>query len=131
MKNMISLLVCALLFQLTWAQSPRGNANFQNRSAEEIADLQTQTLKDSLSLTEEQLPKIKAVNLKYAQKMKGIWESDAEQMTKFQDMQVLQTNREYELKKLLTKDQAKIFVKMQERMRARRQEQMQKREQKN
>jgi Spy/CpxP family protein refolding chaperone len=131
MKNTWFIILFLGIVQLGLAQNPRGNANFQNRTADEIADQQTQTMKDSLSLSEEQIPKIRAVNLKYAQKMKDIWASDSDQMTKFQDMQVSQTNREYELKKLLTKEQAKVFVKMQERMRARMQERMQNRERKN
>jgi Spy/CpxP family protein refolding chaperone len=120
-KIAFTLFIYLIINNLAIAQNP----NFQNRSAEEIAERQTKIMKDSLNLTEEQLPKVKAINLKYAEKMKELMSSEADQLTKMQDFQVLQSNREYEMKKVLTKDQGKLFTAMQERQRARMRERRQ------
>lgn len=113
--------IIAFVFQVYQAQAQ--GRNMQNINPEEMAKRQTAMLKDSLSLSEEQTTKIDAIHLKYAEKMKKIAESDAEQMEKFQEFQVLRTNQDFEIKKVLDKEQAKKFQAMREAQRARRQRQ--------
>jgi exoribonuclease R len=89
---------------------------------EEIAKRQTQMMKDSLQLDEKQLAKVDAINLEYAKKMMELREKDLPQAERMQEFQVMQTNKDYEIKKCLNKEQAKRYQKIQEAMRARRQE---------
>ena len=89
---------------------------------EEMAKRQTQMMKDSLQLDEKQIKKVEAINLEYAQKARKLIDSEVPQGEKMQEFQLQQTNKDYEIKKCLTKDQAKRYQKMQEAMRLRRQE---------
>ena len=115
--------------QIAFAQNDsvrreRRDNPMRNMTAEQIAKFQTKVLKDSLNLTAEQEPKIDAIHLKYAQKMKEVQDSDMERMEKFQEMRTSREDQDFELKKALTKEQLKKFQAMREaqaqRMRERR-----------
>jgi hypothetical protein len=95
---------------------------------EEMAKRQTQMMKDSLQLDEKQIAKVEAINLEYAQKMRKLMESEVPQGEKMQEFQLMQTNKDYEIKKCLNKEQAKRYQKMQEAIRLRRQERRKERE---
>ncbi len=89
---------------------------------EEMAKRQTKMMKDSLQLDEKQMVKVEAINLEYAKKTTKVLESELERAEKMQEVQLINTNKDYEIKKCLTKEQAKRYQKMQEAIRARRQE---------
>lgn len=95
---------------------------------EEMAKRQTQMMKDSLQLDEKQIAKVEAINLEYSQKMRKLMESEVPQGEKMQELQLMQTNKDYEIKKCLNKEQAKRYQKMQEAIRLRRQERRKERE---
>ena len=119
----IGLLFTALLFSMgiAWAQ---GGRERENITPEDMANRQTQMMKDSLQLDEKQATKVAAINLEYAKKILKVRDSELERAEKMQEIQVLNTNKEYEIKKCLTKEQAKRYQKMVEAMRAKRQERM-------
>lgn len=119
----ILYLTCFILLIFQSYQAKAQGRNMQNLNPEEMAKRQTQMLKDSLNLSEEQITKVDAIHLKYAEKMKKVADSEGEQMEKFQEFQVLRTNQDFEIKKILDKEQAKKFQAMREAQRARRQRQ--------
>jgi hypothetical protein len=91
-------------------------ANAQPPSAEEMAKRQTEEMKANLNLTADQLTKVEAINLKYANKMSEMFAggppSDFEEMrTKMQENQKA---KRVELEKVLNADQLKKYDQMQE-----------------
>jgi Spy/CpxP family protein refolding chaperone len=123
------LLLFVLLFMVGTMElkAQQDSARFRNRnvSAEEMAQRQDKWMQDSLNLTAEQLPKVSALNLEYSQKLKKVMDSEMERMEKFQEFQVLQQNKDYEIKKVLNKEQFKKYQKIQEAMRQRMRERRQ------
>ncbi len=114
----VSFVLLALLAtQLVYAQ--RGD---RDMDPEARAERQTESMKERLSLTDDQLPIIKSINLKYAQKMKeardgaeGDWESMRG------TMKALNEQKKVELKAVLTEEQFKALEAWEEERRTNRQ----------
>jgi periplasmic protein CpxP/Spy len=91
----------------------------QPPSPEEMAKMETDAMKTELKLTADQLPKVEAINLKYAQKMGEIFSQgpggDFAEIQK--KMQELETLKKAEFSKLLTADQLKKYDTMMEERR--------------
>lgn len=94
----------------------RGNATPDDR-----AKRQTEMMKESLSLTAAQEPKVAAINLKYAKKMEEVRKvSDTAVQRK--SARDLNKQKEGELKGVLTAEQFKSYLKQVEELKARRRE---------
>jgi periplasmic protein CpxP/Spy len=119
MKKLLLMFCLGVVLALpAFAQRP----DREKMTPEEVAKRQTQMMKDSLQLDEKQIAKVDAINLEYAKKMMELREKDVPQAERMQEFQVMQTNKDYEIKKCLNKEQAKRYQKIQEAMRARRQD---------
>jgi hypothetical protein len=92
----------------------RGNATPEDR-----ANRQTEMMKENLSLTAAQEPKVSAINLKYAKKMEEV-RKVADTAAQRKSAQNLNKQKEGELKAILTADQFKLYLKQVEEMKARR-----------
>jgi periplasmic protein CpxP/Spy len=83
----------------------------QPPSPEEMAKMETDAMKTELKLTADQLPKVEAINLKYAKKMGEMFEqgppADFTEMQK--KMQEMETQKKAEFSKLLNADQLKKY----------------------
>ena len=136
LKTLFSLMFL-FAFASTFAQTEPDKTKRQaqergrNLPPEDIAKRQTQALKDSIAIDEKQEAKIYAIHLEYAQKGKKVWESEISQLEKSQEMQLMNTNRIYEVRKCLTKEQAKRYQKIQDNMQALMQKRREKRETEN
>lgn len=117
-KTLFTAILLACLACTAQAQKPER----EMPKPEEMAKRQTKMMKDSLQLDEKQMVKVEAINLEYAKKTTKVLESELERAEKMQEVQLINTNKDYEIKKCLTKEQAKRYQKMQEAIRARRQE---------
>ena len=81
-----------------------------NMEPEELAERQTNQMKESLKLTDEQLPKVEALNLKYAKKMKAARDEAGEDREAMRNsMMEMVKEKDVELKKILTDDQWTTF----------------------
>jgi hypothetical protein len=91
----------------------------------ERATAQTAMMKAKLGLTDEQAAKISAINLKYAEKMDPIIKGSEGPLMKMKDARAVETQKEDELKALLSPDQFQKFQAAKEEMRERLFEQIQ------
>ncbi len=102
-SGMIAVLACFVSSNLS-AQMP---------SAEDIAKQQTEQMK-SLNLSADQLTKVEAINLKYAQKMSEMFSAgpggDFSEIQK--KMTEMNTQKRAELEKILSADQLKKYDEM-------------------
>jgi hypothetical protein len=87
----------------------------------ERAKQQTQQMKESLKLTDDQVPLVDSINLKYSLKADSLFKNrDNDRSAMMEKMKNIQTQKDAELQKVLTPDQFATYQKEQEAMRARR-----------
>lgn len=117
----LTVLILAMVTMMSTtsvAQGPGGGGR-GNATPEERAKRLTEMMKESLSLTTAQEPKVSAINLKYAKKMEDVRKiSDTAVQRK--TAQNLNKQKDGELKTVLTADQFKEYLKQVEEMKARR-----------
>jgi len=117
-KSRLLLSVCLAIigFQVN-AQQPGGGG----RTPEERATMLTEMMKEQLSLTSAQEPKVKAINLKYANKMQDVRKmTDTAAQRKLTES--LNKQKDGELKTVFTADQFKNYQKLMAEFKARRQQ---------
>jgi hypothetical protein len=85
-------------------------------TAESRATALTEKMKTQLSLTDDQVPQVQTINLKYAQKNQEIWAGTGGRFAKFKALKSSQKDKSKELKAVLDKDQYKKYEVMQQEM---------------
>lgn len=116
MKSMLKHLgITALLIgALAVAKAQDG----QMPSAEARAAKMTDWMKTNLNLTADQLGKVQALNLKYAQKMDSARNNTGDRQAKFAQMKSDNEARDTELKGILTDDQYKTYQEKKQEMKS-------------
>ncbi len=114
-------LIALILISVTsiYAQGNGPAMGRGNASPEDRAKHLTEMMKETLSLTAAQEPKVSAINLKYAKKMEDV-RKVADTAVQHKSMQNLNKQKDGELKAVLTADQFKSYLKQVEEMKARR-----------
>jgi len=118
---MVISLVTLLIFtgSAIFAQQHGGGGDGKKPTPEDRARRQTEMMKDNLNLTAAQEPKVAAINLKYAKKNDDA-RKIADTAVQRKTLQTINTQKDAELKGVLTADQFKIYLKFVEEMKARR-----------
>jgi Spy/CpxP family protein refolding chaperone len=106
MKSALLTLLLATVF--TAAQAQRGGG--PDKDPSDRAEHQTTKMTEKLGLSADQITKVKAINLKYAEKAKA--NRDADQAKNKDAREAMRTQHEAELSKVLTKDQAEKWKAM-------------------
>ena len=124
MQKMKSLMLLVLLsigaYLPIHAQQGQGG-RMRDMEPEEFAKTQTARMNESLTLTEEQLPKVEALNLVYAKKMKEVLDEMGDNREGMREkLRPMMKEKDTELKAILTDKQWATFLEI-------RQEQMQRR----
>lgn len=101
------------------AQKPGQKGDGGNASPEDRAKRLTLMMKDNLSLTAAQEPKVADINLKYAKKNEEI-RNIADTTARRKAFQSANKQKDAELKAILTAEQFKTYLKLAEEMKARR-----------
>lgn len=117
---MSALKILSLFFSLfligtntTFAQSKA--ANLSEEQKEEIK----KNLKEyatALHLSEGQKPKFEEITKKYAKQMIAVKDGGGRLMSKFKKIKSIRKNKDAEMKRLLSKDQYKVYLEKQEEM---------------
>jgi maltodextrin utilization protein YvdJ len=115
-----TLLILIVLTIISLGPSGYGQEKFDEfmteTSPDDRAQLQTDYMKESLSLTRDQETKIQEVNLKYAGKMQEAYEAPTKRQQKLKAMRAINVQKEAELKLILSPDQYVIYEKNKEAM---------------
>jgi uncharacterized membrane protein len=119
-NNMKSLKILSLFIALffisantTFAQSKTANLTYEQKE-ENKKNLEEYAA--ALSLSEEQQPKFEEITKKYAEQMKALKDNSGSRLSKYKKMKSIQINKNAEMKKLLSKDQYKVYLDKQEEM---------------
>jgi murein L,D-transpeptidase YcbB/YkuD len=111
------ILVFAIAGMGTLAYSQEKLNEFMTETTpEERAQMQTDYMKETLSLKEDQEAKVHGVNVKYAEKMQEAYEAPTKKQQKAQTMKRINSEKEAELKLLLSADQYATYEKNKEAM---------------
>ena len=89
----------------------------KNTTPEERATVQTAMMRTKLGLKEADVPKVAAINQKYAEKMNPIIKGTEGPLMKMREAKAIEQEKEAELKKVLSPDQFQKFLAMKEEMR--------------
>ena len=127
MKNLVySFASIIVLFSVlnhnVQAQQGRGvggGGGRYNMDAKEMAERQTNMMKDNLTLTEGQLPKMEKINMKYAEKMETARDNSSGDRTSMRStMMSILEDKDVELKTVLTTDQFNQLLEVRKKARA-------------
>jgi Spy/CpxP family protein refolding chaperone len=89
----------------------------KNTTPAERARMQTAMMKNKLRLTEAQVPRVAAINEKYAAKMEPILKGSSGPLERMRDARALQQEKEGDLKKVLSPEQFEKFLASKQEMR--------------
>jgi len=93
------------------AQTADSTRTPEGRAAELTRKMQT-----TLALTDDQVPQVQTINLKYAQKNQQIWSGADGRFAKVRALRSSQKDKDKEMKTILDKDQYKKYEEMQQQM---------------
>ena len=117
---MKTLKILSLLFALFLIGT---NTSFAQSKTADLTEEQKEELSknleayfDALNLTEEQKSEFEAITKKYAGQMKSLKDSGGSRFSKYRKMKSIRSNKNAEMKKLLSKDQYKVYLDKQEEM---------------
>lgn len=120
MKRIILLSMLAVFCQFTTLQNLYSQTKANNkvrRTPQEKADARVKRMTQDLSLTADQVPKVKAIILDRIQKMDALktkYASSADKKEMHQKMKTIRDQKESELKAVLTPEQYAKHVQMKE-----------------
>ena len=115
MKQKISLIIIGfLLTTLSFAQPPQGDRQF---NMEEMVKRQTKEMVDSLGLNDKQAEDVAAINKKYSEKMRTLFQEsrDGDRAAMREKMMSMRTDKNAELEKILTPEQFKKYQEMEKK----------------
>jgi hypothetical protein len=110
-----SLLAAGLL--VAGGASAQGPDKLAGTTPEQRAGAQTAFMKAKLDLSAEQIPKVEAINLKYAQQMQPILESSERPLAKMGETRRVQQAKDAELQRLLSPEQYANYLAAKDEMR--------------
>jgi len=118
---MKSLKVLSVIFALFLIGT---NTTFAQSRANDLSEEQKEGIKknleeyaSALDLSEDQRPKFEEITKRYAKQMIAVKDSGGRRMSKYKKVKSIRKNKDAEMKKLLSKDQYKVYLKKQEEMR--------------
>lgn len=116
MKTKMIFTVAILLMFVTVNGSAQKKAKMTEEQKKEMM-ARFEAYKEKLNLTEEQQPEVQKINTEYFESLAGLRESNVSRMNKLRTFRDLKSTRDSKMKKVLTKEQYKIFTDFQAEMR--------------
>ena len=104
--------VAVTILAIAASAAAEGLDDLKDTTPGERAAAQTAMMKSKLALTDDQLPKIKAINEKYAEQMDPILKGSDGMLAKMRAMKEVEGQKEAELQGVLSKDQFDQFQAM-------------------
>ncbi|MGV3765042.1 MAG: hypothetical protein ACO1NW_02900 [Chitinophagaceae bacterium] len=106
-------ILTALFILISAAAFSQGKMNEQQK---EELKAKMQEYRTSLNLTEEQTPKVEAINKKYFEGLAALRDSDAGKLAKYRKLKELGKEKDREMKAVLNADQYKKYLAFQQEM---------------
>lgn len=106
-KNTLILSLLILISVSGFAQ--KATPEQQLKKATELTQTSDKIMKESLKLTEEQVPLVSEINMDFSKKMVALFAKPGSKFGKIGDMKKNVKDRDAKFKKVLTKDQMELF----------------------
>ena len=106
-KNTLILSLLILISVSGFAQ--KATPEQQLKKATELTQTSDKIMKESLKLTEEQVPLVSEINMDFSKKMVALFAKTGSKFGKIGDMKKNVKDRDAKFKKVLTKDQMELF----------------------
>ena len=110
-------MVLGMVVAMVASAAAEGLDDLKDTTPAERAAAQTAMMKSKLGLTDDQLPKIKAINEKYAEQMEPIIKGSDGPFVKMRAVKQVEDQKEGDLQGVLSKDQFSQFQAMKTEMR--------------
>ena len=115
-RKLLLFLILLILPSVLFAQSEM----LKGSSLEERSELQTDMMVEELALQDSiSIEKVRAINLKYAEKVESLAASNKSRRQKFKKMRNIGEQKDDELRSVLTEEQYKVYLEKKEEMRER------------
>src|SRR5688500_18371793 len=111
----LTLLIYSMLSAMTTIAQDRLGELMNDTTPEERAQMQTNNMKETLSLTEDQVDEVSEINLDYARKMQNAYASGSK-FQRLKKMKALAAEKDGVLKKVLTPTQYTTYQENKEEM---------------
>src|SRR5688500_1760988 len=94
-KTIVSVLLIYSMFSaLTTIAQDRLGELMNDTTREERAQMQTNNMKETLSLTEDQVDKVSEINLNYARKMQNAYNAGGSKLQRLRKMKVIAAEKD-------------------------------------
>lgn len=107
--------------------SAQGADEIRNSNPEERAEMQTEWMKETLSLDSGAAAAVHEINLKYAKKNQTAMESSGSRRNKLRSLKKLSSEKDAELEKVLSAEQFRTYKKKKDEMKDRMKEEVRER----
>ena len=115
----LTLLTYSILSALTTIAQDRLGELMNDTTPEERAQMQTNNMKKTLSLTEDQVDEVSEINLNYARKIQNAYNTSGSKLKRLRKMKALGEEKDGVLKKVLTPTQYTTYRENKEEMKER------------
>lgn len=118
MKKMIVsvLLTYSMLSGFAASAQDRLEKLMNDTTPEERAEMQTDNMKETLSLTSDQVDEVREINLTYARKIQNAYDASGSKVQRLRKIRTLAGEKDGELKKVLTSSQYTTYREKKEEM---------------
>lgn len=110
------LVLCLTGLVTTLSAQNKLDEFMSDSTPEERAQMQTNYMKESLTLTNEQVPRIEEINLKYSRKMQDAYNSGGGKLQRLKKMKSISQEKDKEMKGALNPTQYATYEKNKEAM---------------
>lgn len=119
MKTVVAALIVCFVSIVSLASAQEKMEEFMTSTTpEERAQMQTDHMKEKLVLTENQVPQVHEINLKYARKMQDAYNAGGGKLQKLKRVKGVSQEKDKELKRVLTSSQYAAYESNKEEMKA-------------
>jgi hypothetical protein len=118
-SNYFALVIIVVAFFSASCGRAQSWGSMKNATPEQRAEFQTKMMTNKLDLSPEQVKKVSAINLKYAQKFQPIIKGTGDKQTRLQQAMALQAQKDKELQLVFDKKQFADYQEFEEQLKSR------------
>ncbi|MBT31933.1 MAG: hypothetical protein CMO01_19925 [Thalassobius sp.] len=118
MKSIFKILIGIIgLFLATNVFAQDADLDLASSTPEERAQMQTDKLAEKITMDDDQKEQLYAINLKYAEEIQPVLESDQSKISKLQEIKSINKGKDEEIKEIFNEEQYAAYEEMKKEVR--------------
>ncbi|UZR97781.1 hypothetical protein [Chondrinema litorale] len=118
MKSIFKILIGIIgLFLATNVFAQDADLDLASSTPEERAQMQTDKLAEKITMDDDQKEQLYAINLKYAEEIQPVLESDQSKISKLQEVKSINKDKDEEIKEIFNEEQYAAYEEMKKEVR--------------